>query len=42
MKIKEGDKLPSGELFYLYENKTVKKNVLKLYFMDFYNFSLIS
>ena len=25
MKIKEGDKLPSGELFYLDENKVVKK-----------------
>ena len=34
MKIKEGDKLPSGELFYLDENKVVKKIEINSFFKN--------
>ena len=34
MKIKEGDKLPSGELFYLDENKVVKKIEINFFFKN--------
>jgi len=34
MKIKEGDKLPSGKLFYLDENKEVKKIEINSFFKN--------